>query len=68
MKPFFRTLGICACLSFLSACLAPKGAVEDENVDLTTQGNSTFSPEEMQVLDRLVRGRNGVTGDQLLNF
>ncbi|MBL4573107.1 MAG: hypothetical protein JKY86_08540 [Gammaproteobacteria bacterium] len=67
MKLLACICGFCACLSMLTGCTASKGVLDDENVELGSRNELLQNSKELKLLDRTVRGRNGITGDQLLD-
>ena len=67
MKLLACICGFCAYLSMLTACTSPQGVLDDENLELGSQIDLPPSSKELEFLDRMARGRSGVTGDQLLD-
>lgn len=61
MKQLAYICGLCACLLMLTVCTAPKGVLDDESLEVASQN------KRLDQLGYITRGRNGLTGDQLLN-
>ena len=62
MKQLAYICGLCACLSMLAVCTAQKVVLDDESLEVASQN------KKLDQLGQIARGRNGLTGDQLLNI
>ena len=62
MKQLAYICGLSACLSMLTVCNSQKGVLDDESLEVASQN------KKLDQLGQIARGRNGLTGDQLLNI
>ena len=62
MKQLAYICGLCACLSMLAVCTAQKVVLDDESLEVASP------KKKLAQLGQIARGRNGLTGDQLLNI